>query len=403
MKKCYAELKSLNLNIDMTRGKPSAKQLALSERLLNMDISYTGADGADVRNYGLLEGIAEARALMGEVMEESAENVFVIGNSSLSLMYDTIQRAMQFGILGEKPWNEQGQIKFLCPVPGYDRHFKICENFGIEMININMNETGPDMDKVEELVERDPLIKGIWCVPQYSNPTGATYSDETVKRLANMKTATNDFRIFWDNAYCVHHLYDKSNQDHVFDIGKACAEAGNANRYFKFASLSKVTFPGCAIAAIGASQKNLADAKKRMSAQMIGSDKINQMRHALFFRDKRGILEHMQKHAELLRPKFEIVDKVLSEELADANWCSWSKPKGGYFISFNSKPGTAKRVVDIASEIGVKFTNAGATFPLLIDPEDRNIRIAPSMPTTDEVEKATHVLVLATKLAASEV
>ena len=403
LEKQYLEFKSKDLNIDMTRGKPSKEQLELSSDLLTIPFECVGKDCVDVRNYGLVKGTLEARELMGEIMEEDASRVFAIGSSSLTLMHDTVQRAMQFGVCGSEPWNKLEKVKFLCPVPGYDRHFKICENFGIEMININMNETGPDMDKVEELVERDPLIKGIWCVPQYSNPTGATYSDETVKRLAKMKTATSDFRIFWDNAYCVHHLYDKAKQDHVLDIGKACAEAGTVNRYFKFASLSKVTFPGCAIAAIGASPKNLAEAKKRMSAQMIGSDKINQMRHALFFRDKRGILEHMQKHAELLRPKFEIVDKVLSEELADANWCSWSKPKGGYFISFNSKPGTAKRVVDIASEIGVKFTNAGATFPLLIDPEVRNIRIAPSMPTTDEVEKATRVLVLATKLAASEV
>ena len=403
IQKQYEELKAKNLHIDMTRGKPSSMQLALSERLLNMDISYTGVDGVDVRNYGLLEGITEARELMGELMEEPAENVFVVGSSSLTLMYDTVARAMQFGICGEKPWNELDSVKFLCPVPGYDRHFKICENFGIEMVNVEMTGDGPCMDEVEKLVAEDASIKGIWCVPQYSNPTGVTYSDETVQRLASMKTAASDFRIFWDNAYCVHHLFDEAeNQDHVLDIGSACREAKNDSRFFKFSSLSKVTFPGAAIAAIAASPENMADAKVHMSAQMIGSDKINQMKHVLFLKNKAGVLEHMKKHAELLRPKFQIVDEVLTEELGDVSYCSWSKPKGGYFISFNCKPGTAKRVVEIAAELGVKFTQAGATFPHGDDPSDQNIRIAPSLPIVEEVKDATYVLAFATKMAAEE-
>ena len=403
IKEKYEELKAKNLNIDMTRGKPSEKQLALSEHLLNMDFSYTGADGVDVRNYGLLEGIFEARKLMGELMEEPAEYVFVVGSSSLTLMHDAVSRAMLFGVCGEKPWSQLETVKFLCPVPGYDRHFKICENFGIEMINIDMTGDGPCMDAVEKTCAEDASVKGIWCVPQYSNPTGVTYSDETVRRLASMETAAPDFRIFWDNAYCVHHLFDEAEKhDHVLDIGKACREAGNDTRFFKFSSLSKVTFPGAAIAAFAASPENMADAKVHMSAQMIGSDKINQMKHALFLKNKAGVLEHMKRHAEIMRPKFEVVEQVLSEELAEADYCSWSKPKGGYFISFNAKQGTAKRVVEIASELGVKFTQAGATYPYGEDPNDENIRIAPSLPTVSEVKDATSVLALATKIAADE-
>lgn len=395
----YEELKAKNLHIDMTRGKPSAEQLELSSELLDLEIPFVGDDGVDVRNYGLLEGVREARALMGELMEEPEDNVFVIGNSSLTLMYDTVARAMQFGLCGEKPWNELETVKFLCPVPGYDRHFAICENFGIEMINIEMNDKGPNMDVVEKLCREDDSIKGIWCVPQYSNPTGVTYDEITVRRLATMQAAP-DFRIFWDNAYCVHHLQNDRMRDDVLDISILCKVSGHENRYFKFASLSKVTFPGSAIAAIGASQQNLEDAKTHMSAQMIGSDKINQMRHALYFKNKRGVLEHMEKHAELLRPKFEAVDEILHEELGKADWCSWSQPRGGYFISFNCKPGTAKRVVEIAAELGVKFTQAGATFPHSIDPNDENIRIAPSLPPLEDVKIAAHVLAVAAKIAA---
>ena len=403
IEKQYLEFKSKDLNIDMTRGKPSKEQLELSSDLLTTPFECVGKDCVDVRNYGLVKGTLEARELMGEIMEEDASRVFAIGSSSLTLMHDTVQRAMQFGVCGSEPWNKLEKVKFLCPVPGYDRHFAICENFGIEMINVEITEMGPDMDAVEELVAKDASVKGIWCVPQYSNPTGVTYSDETVRRLASMKTAAPDFRIFWDNAYCVHHLTDDDSQkEHVADIGMACREAGNEDRYFKFASLSKVTFPGSGVAAFASSDNNLDDALCHLGAQMIGSDKINQVRHVNFLKNKAGVLEHMKKHAEILRPKFEAVDEVLREELAYANRCSWSKPKGGYFISFNCKPGTAKRVVQIAEILGVKFTKAGATYPYACDPNDENIRIAPSLPTVEEVRDATRVLALAAKIAAEE-
>lgn len=403
LQKEYEELKALNLNIDMTRGRPSARQLALSERLLNIDFSYTGIDGVDVRNYGLIPGITEARQLMGEILEEDAQNTLVVGSSSLQLMYESVQRAIQYGVRGNVPWQKLDHVKFLCPSPGYDRHFTICEAFNIDMITVRLLETGPDMDTVEKLVAEDPSIKGIWVVPQYQNPTGITFSDETVRRLANMKVAAPDFTIFWDNAYAVHHLYDEpQNQDHVIDIGKCCREAGNPDRYFKFASLSKVTFPGSAIAAFASSEQNIREAKEHLFAQMIGSDKINQMRHATFLKNKKGVLEHMQKHAVELRPKFETVQEVLQEGLGDVDYASWTNPKGGYFVSFNCKPGTAKRVVEIAEELGVKFTEAGSTYPFCNDPYDQNIRIAPSMPIVEELRQAMRVLVVATKMAAEE-
>lgn len=404
LEKQYLELKAMNLNIDMTRGKPSNEQLALSGDLMTMSVDFIGKDGVDIRNYGVLKGTIEARELMGELMEEDPACVLAIGSSSLTLMYDTVQRAMQFGVCGSEPWNALGKVKFLCPVPGYDRHFSICENFGIEMINVEMTEDGPDLDFVEDAVANDEAIKGIWCVPQYSNPTGVTYSDEVVKRLASMSTKASDFRIFWDNAYCVHHLTDDdSKKEHVLDIAKACASAGHENRYFKFASLSKVTFPGAAVAAFASSEANLNDELAHLNAQMIGSDKINQMKHVKFLKDKQGVLEHMEKHADIMRPKFEAVQEVLSEELACANWCSWSKPNGGYFISFNCMEGTAKRVVQIAEVLGVKFTKAGATYPHLRDPKDKNIRIAPSLPSVEEVRDATRVLAIAARIAAKEI
>ena len=405
LKKQFDELSAKNLKIDMTRGKPCAEQLELSKDLLKFDVPLSGVDNLDFRNYGLLEGITEARELFAELMQENPNNVLVIGSSSLTLMHDCVQRSMQFGVGGQPPFNEQSKtkkIKFLCPVPGYDRHFKICENFGIEMINVSLLKDGPDMDQVELLVENDDSVKGIWCVPQYSNPSGVTYSDKVVKRLASMKCAAPDFRIYWDNAYCVHHLYEENNQEHVLDIAKTCKEAGNEDRYFKFSSLSKVTFPGASIAAMAMSEANLNDAKKHLSAQMIGSDKINQIRHVLFFKNANGIKNHMRKHAEILRPKFQGVDEKLQAGFSGFENVSWSKPKGGYFISFNAPKGTAKRVVEIANELGVKFTQAGATYPLGDDANDENIRIAPSMPSIDELNIAIDVLVLATKIAASE-
>ncbi|MDO4842422.1 MAG: aminotransferase class I/II-fold pyridoxal phosphate-dependent enzyme [Phoenicibacter congonensis] len=403
LQKKYEELKALNLNIDMTRGKPSTRQLGLSERLMHIDISYTSKDNFDIRNYGGIAGIAEARELMGEIMEEPADNVLVLTSSSLQLMYDTVQRAMQFGLAGNTPWNSLPAVKMICPSPGYDRHFTICETFGIEQIVVDMRDDGPDMDAVEKLVAEDESIKGIWLVPQYSNPTGITFSDEVVKRLANMKVAAPDFRIFWDNAYAVHHLYDDAErQDHVLDIGEQCQIAGNYDRYFKLASLSKVTFPGSSIAAIASSPANVAEIKQRIFAQMIGPDKVNQMKHALFLKNKDGVLDHMKKHAAELRPKFEAVERVLARELGDVDYANWTTPRGGYFISFNCKPGTAKRVGEITEELGVKFTKAGSTFPLGDDPKDQNIRIAPSCPLVEEVEQAIEVLAFATKMAAAE-
>ena len=384
-------------SIDMTRGKPCEEQLRLSDdlfKIIDKNFDFITREGFDVRNYGCLEGIVEARELMGEILEEDADHMLVIGSSSLQLMYDAIARAMQFGICGSRPWNALSITpKFICPAPGYDRHFFICENFEIEMIPVEMKNDGPDMDKIEELVAADDSIKGIWCVPQYSNPTGVTYSDGVVKRLACMKTKAADFRIFWDNAYAVHHLYEKAeDQSHVFDIAKACKKAGNENRYFKFASLSKVTFPGAGLSAIASSDENIADIKKHLHSQMIGSDKINQLRHVKFLKNKSQIEVHMQKHAKILRPKFELIEQILEENLKNSELARWTKPKGGYFISFDCLKKSAKNVVQRCNELGVKFTPAGSTWPYRNDPHDSNIRIAPSMPSLNELEVATETL-----------
>lgn len=384
-------------SIDMTRGKPCEEQLRLSDdlfKIVDKNSDFITKEGFDVRNYGCLEGIVEARELMGEILEEDADRTLVIGSSSLQLMYDAIARAMQFGICGNRPWNALGLApKFICPSPGYDRHFFICENFKIEMIPVKMKNDGPDMDKIEEIVATDDSIKGIWCVPQYSNPTAITYSDDVVKRLACMKTKATDFRIFWDNAYAVHHLYEKAEvQSHVFNIAKACKEAGNENRYFKFGSLSKVTFPGAGISAIASSSENIADIKKHLRAQMIGSDKINQLRHVEFLKSKSQIEIHMQKHAQILRPKFELIEQILEENLKNSELARWTKPKGGYFISFDCIKKSAKDVIQKCFEMGVKFTPAGSTWPYGNDPHDSNIRIAPSMPSLNELEVATETL-----------
>lgn len=400
LKDQYQELKRRNLSIDMSRGRPAPDQLDLSNEILTLDIPTRGKDCPDIRNYGMLAGIVEARELFGELLCEPAENVLVLGNSSLKIMYDTIANAWTFGICGGTPWGKLDHVKFLCPSPGYDRHFSITEHFGCELVLVPMKEDGPDMDVVEELVAGDDSIKGMWVVPQYSNPTGITFSDEVVRRMATMKVAAQDFRIFWDNAYCVHHLYDEFEE--VADLGKACVEAGNPDRYYKFASLSKVTFAGAGIAAMAASKANIDSAKVCLSYSMIASDKVSQMKQVTFLPNKAAVLEHMKKHAAILRPKFEMVDKKLSEGLAGVDYVSWTHPKGGYFVSYNCKPGTAKRVVQIASELGVKFTGAGSAFPYGKDPNDENIRIAPSCPSVEELEVAMDVLVLATKLAAEE-
>lgn len=402
----YDRILARGLSLDMARGKPSAKQLDLSTPLLAELASASDCfskDGTDCRNYGVIDGIPEAKRLMASLLDDEPEAVIVFGNSSLTVMYDTIQRCMTYGCLGSTPWGTLDTIKFLCPVPGYDRHFAILEQFGIEMIPIPLLETGPDMDEVERIVADDASVKGIWCVPQYSNPSGITYADETVRRLAQMPCAASDFRIFWDNAYCVHDLYaDPAMQDRVLDIGIACTEFETPNRYFKFASTSKITFPGAGIAAMAASGANIEEAKKLISAQMIGSDKLNQLRHARFLPDEDAIAQHMQKHADIIRPKFELVEQMLEEGLGDASIATWTKPHGGYFISFDGLPSTAKRTVELARNAGVKLTGSGATWPYGNDPLDANIRIAPTMPPIEELAEALDVFVCCAKLAALE-
>lgn len=384
----------------MSRGKPSAEQLDLSMGML--DILYSGVDlkcreGVDCRNYGVLDGIQEAKELLGAMCEVSADKIIIYGNSSLNVMYDTVARAMTHGIMGHTPWGKLDRVKFLCPVPGYDRHFAITEYFGIEMINVPMTPEGPDMDVVEKLVSEDEAIKGIWCVPKYSNPQGISYSDETVKRFAALKPAAEDFRLFWDNAYSVHHLYD-DDQDVVLEILEACEKAGNPDMVYKFTSTSKISFPGSGIAAIATSPNNLADIKKQLMIQTIGHDKVNQLRHVRFFKDIDGIHEHMRKHAAIMRPKFEAVLNILDTELGGLEIGSWTRPKGGYFISFDAMDGCAKAIVAKAKAAGVVMTGAGATFPYGKDPHDSNIRIAPSFPTLDELTLAAKLFTVCVKL-----
>ena len=402
----YETYKAKGLSLNMARGKPAANQLDLSMPMLDIlpsSDSCKDSDGTDLRNYGIVDGIASAKELMAAMMDDKPENVIVFGNSSLNIMYDTIMRCWVFGTLGCAPWSTLEKVKFVCPVPGYDRHFGVTEAFGIEMVTVPMNEDGPDMDAVEELVANDSAFKGIWCVPKYSNPGGVTYSDEVVRRLASMKCAAQDFRIFWDNAYTVHHLFDEAeNQDQLLDIAAACEETGNANRYFKFASTSKVTFPGAGISAFAASADNIADVKKRMGVQTIGHDKLNQLRHVRFLKDAEGIAAHMAKHAAILRPKFEMVASMLSEGLEGTGCGSWTNPRGGYFVSFNAPVGCAKRIVSLAKEAGVTMTGAGATYPYKNDPADSNIRIAPTLPPVEELEEAMQVFVCCVKLAAVE-
>lgn len=404
LNKEYAEAKAKGLALDMSRGKPSAKQLDVSLGLLdtiNSSSDLKALDGTDCRNYGVLDGIPEAKKLMADMMGTTPDHVIVYGNASLNIMYDQISRAYTHGILGNTPWCKLDKVKFLCPVPGYDRHFAITERFGIEMINIPMSESGPDMGMVEEYVSKDASVKGIWCVPKYSNPQGYTYSEETVKRMAALKPAAEDFRIFWDNAYVIHDLYD-DNKDEIADIISECEKAGNPDMVFEFASTSKVSFPGSGIAALATSANNIADIKKQLTIQTIGHDKLNQLRHVRFFKDINGLKEHMRKHAEFLRPKFEAVESVLEEELGGLGIGSWTEPKGGYFISFEAMDGCAKAIVAKCKEAGVKLTGAGATFPYGKDPKDSNIRIAPSFPTPEEMKQAADLFVLCVKLVSVE-
>ena len=404
LNKEYAEAKAKGLALDMSRGKPSAKQLDVSLGLLdtiNSSSDLKALDGTDCRNYGVLDGIPEAKKLMADMMGTTPDHVIVYGNASLNIMYDQISRAYTHGILGNTPWCKLDKVKFLCPVPGYDRHFAITERFGIEMINIPMSESGPDMGMVEEYVSKDASVKGIWCVPKYSNPQGYTYSEETVKRMAALKPAAEDFRIFWDNAYVIHDLYD-DNKDEIADIISECEKAGNPDMVFEFASTSKVSFPGSGIAALATSANNIADIKKQLTIQTIGHDKLNQLRHVRFFKDINGLKEHMRKHAEFMRPKFEAVERVLEEELGGLGIGSWTEPKGGYFISFEAMDGCAKAIVSKCKEAGVKLTGAGATFPYGKDPKDSNIRIAPSFPTPEEMKQAADLFVLCVKLVSVE-
>lgn len=399
----YEELKEKGLKLDMSRGKPNIEQLDLSMGMIDTLASshnLVGEQGVDCRNYGVLDGIIEAKRLLSAMIECPVENIIIYGNSSLNVMYDTVARSMTHGVMGSTPWAKLDKVKFLCPVPGYDRHFAITEFFGIEMINVPMTEDGPDMDMVEELVSKDAAIKGIWCVPKYSNPSGITYSDETVRRFARLKPAAEDFRIYWDNAYCIHHLYDEpEKQDHILEILEECTKAGNPDMVFKFCSTSKVTFPGSGIGAISASKANLEFIKKQMTVQTIGHDKLNQLRHARFFGDFDGMMEHMKKHAAVLRPKFKIVLNTLEENLGGLGIAKWTNPKGGYFIALDTLDGCAKKVVGMCKEAGVVMTDAGATYPYGKDPHDSNIRIAPTFPSTEELKQACEIFVTCVKLA----
>lgn len=400
----YKTLESKGLNLNMARGKPGFSQLALSMPML--DVCNSSSDmrtvlGNDTRNYGDLDGIGECRRLMANMMSVEKDNVVVCGNSSLNIMYDTVSRSMTHGVNGSTPWCKLDQVKFLCPVPGYDRHFRITEYFGIQMINIPLHDDGPDMDLVEEYVNNDPAVKGIWCVPKYSNPTGISYSDEVVKRFANLRPAAEDFRIYWDNAYCIHHLYEET-QDEILNILEECEKAGNPDMVYIFSSTSKISFPGSGVSAIASSRRNLDFIESQMTIQTIGHDKINQLRHARFFKDIQGLNAHMKLHAQLLRPKFEAVLNTLEQELGGLEIGTWIKPRGGYFISFDSLPGCAKAIVAKCKNLGVVLTGAGATFPYGKDPQDSNIRIAPSFPTPEEMEEASKVFVLCVKLVTVE-
>lgn len=398
----YKAMQNRDLRLDMSRGKPSQEQLDISMGLMDVltsDKDLMSENGSDCRNYGVLDGIPEAKELMGDMMEVPADNLIIYGNSSLNVMYDCISRSYTHGVMGSTPWCKLDKVKFLCIVPGYDRHFAITEYFGFENVCIPMLESGPDMDMIEELVQNDDSIKGIWCVPKYSNPTGNSYSDEVVRRFARLKPAAKDFRIYWDNAYTIHHLYDL-DQDHLIEILAECKRAGNPDLVYKFASTSKVTFPGSGIAALATSHNNLEDIKNQLKNQTIGHDKVNQLRHVRYFKDIHGMVEHMRKHADSLRPKFEMVIETLEKELGGLGIASWTKPKGGYFISFDTMEGCAKEVVLKCKKAGVVLTGAGATFPGGKDPYDKNIRIAPSFPPVADLEIAANLLCLCTKMAA---
>ena len=401
----YEDAKGKGLKLDMSRGKPAPAQLDMTMPM--MDIFTSHADmkdeqGVDTRNYGCLEGICGARRLLGEMLGVDPEHVIVFGTASLNVMYDSISRSYTHGVMGSTPWCKLDKVKFLCPAPGYDRHFGITEHFGIEMITIPMTAEGPDMDLVEEYV-KDPAVKGIWCVPMYTNPLGITYSENVCKRMADLNPAAEDFRIYWDNAYCVHHLYDEEEkQDHLPEMLSMCKANGKENMILEFASTSKISFAGAGISCIAASKDNLDWVKKSMTVQIISHDKINQLRHVRFFKDLNGIKEHMKKHAAIMRPKFELVLDVLEKELGGLGIGTWTKPLGGYFISFDTMEGCAKAVYQKCKDAGVTLTTVGATYPYKKDPHDTNIRIAPSFPSMEELKQCAELFALCVKLASVE-
>ena len=399
-----AEEKKKGYSLDMSRGKPDPTQLNLSMRMLEQnpyDLIYT-RKGTDVRNYGELAGVDEAKELFADVLGVKMENIIMGGQSSLCLMYDCFIKALVLGVYGgSKPWGQQGKLKFLCPAPGYDRHFRICQEFGVEMINIPMTPTGPDMELVRSYVESDPAVKGIWCVPKYSNPQGITYSPETVEAFAALKPAADDFRIFWDNAYFVHGFRD--TDDYLANIFDLCKKYGSEDMVYEFMSTSKVTFSGAGVAVFAASRNNIEFLTRQMNVQTLGYDKLNQLRHVKYFKNAEGLYEHMKKQADYLRPKFDCTLAMLEDGLGGLGIAEWTRPNGGYFVSFDGLPGTAKRCVSLCKEVGVKFTDAGATFPYGIDPEDKNIRIAPSFPAIDQLYRCMKVFCICQRAAALEV
>ena len=400
----YGSYKSKGLKLDMSRGKPCKEQLDISEGLLSVlkcNDDCFNENGMDCRNYGILDGIPEAKKIFADLMEVSVNEVVVGGNSSLNMMYDTIARAMIFGVDGvSEPWGKNGKITFICPVPGYDRHFSICESLGINMVTVPLNEDGPDMDMIEKLVAEDESVKGMWSIPKYSNPTGITYSDEVVRRLAALKPKAKDFRIFWDNAYIIHDLNDKS--DKLLNLLQEAKKYGNEDMIYMFMSTSKVSFPGAGVAAMAASTKNVEYMKKKIFSQTIGPDKLNQLRHVRYYKTADGVREYMKKHAAIIKPRFDVVLKYLSKELGGLGVADWFKPNGGYFVSVNVEKGCAKRVVSLLKDAGVTMTNAGATFPYGKDPDDRNIRIAPTYPPIEELRTAMELFCICVKLAAVE-
>ena len=400
----YEVYKAKGMKLDMSRGKPGADQLDIAMPMFDVftnSASMIADDGTDCRNYGMLTGIPDAKKLFGELLGVGTDEIIIGGNSSLSLMYDTVARAVTHGVYGsEKPWGKCEKVKFLCPAPGYDRHFAICETFGIEMITVPMKNDGPDMDMVEKLVAEDEAIKGIWCVPLYSNPDGIVYSDETVRRFADLSPKAKDFRIFWDNAYCVHYLKDAP--DRILNILDECKKTGKEDMVFIFASTSKISFPGAGVAVMAGSVNNMKQVAGLMGIQCISYDKINQLRHVKYFKDMDGIMAHMAKHKAILAPKFNMVLDMLDKEIGELGILEWNKPNGGYFVSVNTLDGCAKRTVQLCKEAGVVLTGAGATFPYGKDPADKNIRIAPTYPPVSELEQAMNIFCISLKLASAE-